>query len=326
MTTSRIDKTERLLNLTLALLATKRPKTKSEIFREIPGYTGSPDAMERMFERDKDELRALGVNVEVLPIDAYFEDELGYQILSKDFFLPELTLTFEESIWLALASSVLSEVSGDDNAKHGLQKLLTFSNGPINDVLEFGVTSKYSIPFSHSLDSIWRAIKNKTALQFIYGSPTNTQFRSVSPIILTSRIGNWYLVAFDPEDNIVKTFRVDRMFTININAKQEFQRPPDSFDLNQFLAEFRGDLVKQALIRLHKELPIDHPLITRSTTYSHQASKKISPGESITIENIDRNLLLEMVLWAGDSVEVIAPTELRDEIIVRLNRIIQVNS
>jgi proteasome accessory factor B len=63
------QKTERLINLTLALLATKRHLTKSEIFKAVAGYGGSPETMERMFERDKDELRNLGIQIEVKGID-----------------------------------------------------------------------------------------------------------------------------------------------------------------------------------------------------------------------------------------------------------------
>jgi len=69
------QKTERLINLTLALLATKRHLTKSEIFKTVAGYSGSPETMERMFERDKDELRNLGIQIEVKEIDALFEEE-----------------------------------------------------------------------------------------------------------------------------------------------------------------------------------------------------------------------------------------------------------
>jgi len=54
-------KTERLVNLTLALLASKRFLKKSEILRTVAGYEGSAESMDRMFERDKDDLRALGI-------------------------------------------------------------------------------------------------------------------------------------------------------------------------------------------------------------------------------------------------------------------------
>jgi len=71
------QKTERLINLTLALLATKKYLTKSEIFSTVAGYTGSPETMERMFERDKDELRELGIEIEVGGLDPLFEDDQG---------------------------------------------------------------------------------------------------------------------------------------------------------------------------------------------------------------------------------------------------------
>ena len=75
LTVSR--KSERLINLTIALLATKRFITKSEIFRTIEGYEGSLDSKERMFERDKDDLRSLGIEIEVGSFDPLFNDEAG---------------------------------------------------------------------------------------------------------------------------------------------------------------------------------------------------------------------------------------------------------
>jgi len=62
-------KSERLINLTIALLATKRFITKSEIFKTIEGYEGNAESKERMFERDKDDLRSLGIEIEVGSFD-----------------------------------------------------------------------------------------------------------------------------------------------------------------------------------------------------------------------------------------------------------------
>ena len=73
-------KSERLVNLTIALLATKRYLTKSEIFRTLEGYEGTTETKERMFERDKDDLRKLGIEIEVGSFDPLFEDEPGYRI------------------------------------------------------------------------------------------------------------------------------------------------------------------------------------------------------------------------------------------------------
>ncbi len=96
------QKTERLINLTLALLATKRYLIKSEIFKTVAGYSGSPETMERMFERDKDELRSLGIAIEVKGIDPLFEDEQGYLIRSETFQLSENEFTKEELLYLTM--------------------------------------------------------------------------------------------------------------------------------------------------------------------------------------------------------------------------------
>jgi len=66
-------KIERLINLTIALLATKRYLTKSEIFNSVEGYEGTPETKERMFERDKDDLRSLGIEIEVGSFDPLFK-------------------------------------------------------------------------------------------------------------------------------------------------------------------------------------------------------------------------------------------------------------
>ena len=88
-------KIERLINLTIALLATKRYLTKSEIFRTVEGYEGSAETKERMFERDKDDLRNLGISIEVGSFDPLFSDEAGYRIRSENYQLDigEITST-----------------------------------------------------------------------------------------------------------------------------------------------------------------------------------------------------------------------------------------
>ena len=102
LTVSR--KTERLINLTIALLATKRYLTKSEIFRTVEGYEGSAETKERMFERDKDDLRTLGIVIEVGSFDPLFGDEAGYRIKSESYQLDLGEITPTEISLLSLAA------------------------------------------------------------------------------------------------------------------------------------------------------------------------------------------------------------------------------
>ena len=78
-------KIERLINLTIALLATKRYLTKTEIFNSVDGYEGTAETKERMFERDKDDLRSLGIEIEVGSFDPLFNDEAGYKIKQEKY-------------------------------------------------------------------------------------------------------------------------------------------------------------------------------------------------------------------------------------------------
>jgi proteasome accessory factor B len=74
------EKNSRLINLVIALLATKKFLTKPQIFKAVAGYEGNAEATDRMFERDKEELRALGIEIEIRAIDPLFEDDIGYRL------------------------------------------------------------------------------------------------------------------------------------------------------------------------------------------------------------------------------------------------------
>lgn len=321
MSQARIDKTERLLNLTLALLATKRPMTKGEIFEKIPGYTGAPESMERMFERDKDELRELGIVVEVLPTDAYFDDEFGYRIISREFFLQQISFTPEESIWLTLAANVITDNTERDQARQGLQKLLSASSAPVEGFLEFDNPNYLRINLDRTLNQLWKAMRDRRAISFPYSSVRSQEPRLVSPYLLTSRLGNWYLVAQDHKDRQVKTFRIDRMGTFTLDGHWEFLGQPPNFNVEDFLKGFRGEQVANTAVKVHRSLAPEHPLVLRSTTM--ESSHPLEPGSVITILNQDRSEIIEMILWAADAVEVIEPQELREEIASILERIIE---
>src|ERR687889_1128872 len=98
-------KSERLLNLLIMLLVQRHYVPKERI-REILYPDSSPEAFEKMFERDKDELRSLGVPIEVGQMDAFFDDEPGYRIRADQFALPEISLESDEAQVVALATRV----------------------------------------------------------------------------------------------------------------------------------------------------------------------------------------------------------------------------
>ena len=113
-------KIERLINLTIALLATKRYLTKSEIFNSVEGYEGNAETKERMFERDKDDLRSLGIEIEVGSFDPLFNDEPGYRIKQEKYQFDLGEITPIEVSLLSLAAQAWQEASFGDVAQSAL--------------------------------------------------------------------------------------------------------------------------------------------------------------------------------------------------------------
>lgn len=326
MSTERRDKAERLLNLTLALLHTKRPLAKEEIFQSIPGYSGAVVAQERMFERDKDELREMGISIEVLPIDPLFEDELGYRIFAQDFFLPEIIFSVEESLWLALALNQLRDSDDFGVGRGGLYKLFSTTDGQIEELVVFQSDFPITIPLNRTLDAVWSNIKEAKPLRFRYSAGREEQTREASPYMVTTKTGQWYLVARDHSDNNLKTFRIDRIEEVYPPAasKETHFRETSKDEIESFLRNFRSPSIDQVRILIRQELAVEHPLIRRSNFLSNDSIVEV--GEVITISKIDPLEIREMILWSGESVEVLEPIELRREIIDSLKRIIQVHS
>lgn len=325
------DKAERLLNLTLALLSAKRPLTKQYIFENVAGYSGKSESMERMFERDKDELRELGIDVTVLPVDPLFDDELGYRIMPRDYFLPDVSLTHEESIWLALAANVIREFAGRELAQNAVQTLLSQGTAIIDEVVAVSAPVQIEIPVSEMLDDIWRAIRSKIPLKFSYQSPPistsnpestrNQDEREISPYILTSRFGNWYLLGKDAKDNKIKTFRIDRLSQLARGNGAAFLDADFQGEINPVLASFNGERIQEVLLNCDRKIPRDHRLMRRAESVNDKGNRYI-----LSIKDIDEVEITEMVLWAGPLVEVLAPDSLRERIQLALRKTLEANS
>ena len=146
-------KIERLINLTIALLATKRFLTKNEIFRSVDGYEGSDETKERMFERDKDDLRKLGITIEVGGFDPVFEDEAGYRIKPEGYSLDLGQITGTEIALLSLAAEAWRGAALDDAAHSALTKLR--SMGVESDL---DAIPSIAPPIKYSLTGIFKAL------------------------------------------------------------------------------------------------------------------------------------------------------------------------
>ena len=306
-------KSERLINLTIALLATKRFITKSEIFKTIEGYEGSSESKERMFERDKDDLRSLGIEIEVGSFDPLFNDEAGYRIKQERYQLDLGDVTALEISLLSLAAQAWQGASLDDAAQRALVKLNSL--GIAVDEENMPDSAPFFSDGGLDLPIITRAIAEHQILEFTYRNYELTdEVRSVVPIGLSTRSGFWYFTGVDQSIEEIRTFRFDRVigsFTVKRGPK-DFETP-ENFDSKRI---FERDIDTHAVIDIRRGKGTSLRALATST-------KSIGEWDQVQIPILDMRTLSALILWHGDDVYVHSPIELREIIIASLKELVK---
>ena len=209
-------KTERLLNLVLALLSTRRPLTKGQIRAAVPQYEQSDDAaFDRMFERDKDELRDLSIPIVTEHIDTFFLDEPGYRIDRREYALPPIEFSPEEIEVLGLASRTWSEGVMAPRATAALRKLAaagvdTGDDGPSQASGAAELVVGTSEP---AFEPLRAAVTSRTPVTFGYlkAGVSEPSRRRLLPWRLQAWHGRWYVTGFDLDRGEPRVFRLQRV-------------------------------------------------------------------------------------------------------------------
>jgi proteasome accessory factor B len=227
------QKTERLINLTMALLATKRFLSKGEIFQQVAGYVGTPETKERMFERDKDDLRKLGISIQVGTHDPLFDDEPGYRILESEYELDIGALTPTELSYLSLAATIWRNQLFSASGALALVKLDALGGTALRE--DFGHATLSLENETPLFPALWDALTESQNISFTYRSKI-TSTRHVSPYGLTLWHGTWYLAGIDLEKSELRVFRVSRITSeITLEGKIGAFKVPDDFRIEQHL-------------------------------------------------------------------------------------------
>ncbi len=218
---------ERLVNLVALLLDSRRPLTFDEIRAKMPEGYGQDDVQtaKRMFERDKDVLRDVGVPIEVVATDAW-DVERGYAISKDEYYLPEIDFTPEEIAALFVAAHAGGE---DDAAEQAVRKLLYGTEGGL-------VAASASAPLAaeagaqdRRLTAAAEAIAEGRSVRFTYRTARGEESeRHVDPWGLVFRTGHWYVVGMDRERSQIRAFRLSRAAG-ELRADGDAAPPPDGF-------------------------------------------------------------------------------------------------
>jgi len=208
---------ERILNLLAFLLTVDRPVGAEEIRNTVAGYDQANDeAFRRMFERDKDLLRQLGIPLELRPTDAW-EVEHGYVVPADEYALQDPGLTDEERAALWLAAQVV-RIGGQAAGPDALFKLGGAPVGSFVEPLAADLGAE-----SDLLGDVFLAVSEQRWVRFDY----RAQPRTVAPYGLVHRRGHWYVVGPEQGDiELIKVFRLDRAAGLSLGEHPgAFTRP-----------------------------------------------------------------------------------------------------
>lgn len=303
-----MSKVERLVNLTVALLETPRPLTLEELRQKTRYYTQDDErASRRMFERDKDELRTLGVPIETR--DRPFSEDVGYIIDRKAYELPDVDLTSDEVAALALAV----RVTDDPGAPLALAKLAARAPDP-GELPE--TTTRVALETS-AVGVVAPAVLSRTSVEFTYRTADgNTSTRRIDPYGVVRRRAAWYLVGRDHDRDAMRSFRLDRI----IKPPREVGEP------NAFVVP--DDIALAAITRGpdHTPAPIELA-VTDGARWAVELRGGRDTGrlhhERAVFEVASANPMGDRawILSLGADATVLAPPEVRDAVENALRRL-----
>lgn len=313
----RVDRTERLLNLVICLMATSTAVPRSDIRGRIPGYAdaSSDTAFERMFERDKDELRSMGIPVET--VTDHSGEVVGYRIIEDSYALQPIDFTLGERAAIAVAAQVWSQASIAPVAGTALRKLESL-DGSAADWIPAGLRGPVQLTASDAaLLPLMSAVRHDKVVTFDYRSPSadDAQRRTVSPWGLRSASGRWLLVGFDHDRDAQRTFRLSRIQgAVTIAARSREHQPPVDFDIDSSAADGFPDEAIEATLRI---APHRGAALRRLAVAADGTDDPFEAGVvTVSVRSLDD--LVSLVCGAGSDVVVLRPAEAVDAVVAAL--------
>lgn len=308
---------ERLVNLVVALVATDQGLTKDTILSSVSGYRekaeagASKDALEKMFERDKESLRRLGVPIETIGDWADPDDlrEARYRVPTAEYELPEdIVFTSAELALLNLAGGVWSESSMSAEARSGLRKIRALGIAVEEPIIGYSPRISLREP---AFAALQQAIELSRVVTFPYLKPgeASARTRRVQPLALVEYEGRWHVFGVDLGVRAERTFLLSRIVDDVAITRENFD------------AALREGAGERALAGLTAVAEHNRALleVNPGTEAALRLSRRALPADQgIRVPFVDMHVFADELASYGPEVRVVEPAELRDQVIARL--------
>ncbi|MFD9486654.1 helix-turn-helix transcriptional regulator [Streptomyces sp. NPDC059991] len=311
-----IAKAERLMNLALCLLGTRRPLSKRELRGSIEAYleAGSDDAFNRMFERDKDDLRELGLVIETVE---NLDGETGYLARRDSNRLPPVQLDAEEAAALGLAARVWQQARLAGAASGALQKLRAAGMPEADNPYEHSAIEPRIPVHEAAFEPLMLACRDRRAVVFEYRKATAARpgTRHVEPWSLECWRGHWYLAGWDRDRGAERVFRLSRITGKVRSRAGAFTAPvPDVVTVRETVESWAGETATRSA-RIRLRAGAGYPLRSRATS-----TRELGDGWD-ELEIPYGHGLDAWLVEFGPDVVVLEPADLRADVVDRLRAV-----
>jgi proteasome accessory factor B len=322
---ARIPAEERLTNLVVALMATEIGLTKQQILDNVSGYRQRAeagtrsDALEKMFERDKEELRSLGVPIETIGDAADPNDlrEARYRIPQAEYDLPsDIEFSPAELAVLRLAGSVWSAESVSGDAQSGVRKIRALGIDGDEPIIGFAprITAR-DAAFSPLQDAIERC--RVVAFEYLKPGEEAPRRRRIRPLALVDYEARWHVFGVDVDAEEDRTFLLSRIVGDVRVSSQAF---------DPALRDGAGERALSGLERVASENSALLEITPGTEAALRLGRRATTAAQGINVPFVDLHILADELASYGPEVRVVEPAPLREAVISRLKAVVRANT
>lgn len=309
-----------MFSLVLALLASEQGLTKADILSTVQGYRqryrpgGDNASLERQFERDKDDVRELGIPLETVESagEAGNNQLLRYRIAKGDYDLPaDLEFTPAEMTMLSLAATVWREGSLSGESQRALHKLRSLGVNTTEDTIGFSPRVRTR---DSAFDPLNGALDRGVIVSFDYLMPgyRSPLKRTLAPLALVQHEGRWHVSGIDQDRGAPRIFLLSRI------------TGPVTVTRKSFAGERAGHAERtlSALRELHASQVAVLEVVADSEAQRRLGLRAQIDGEYHRVHYTDLNIFADELASFGPEVLVREPVQLREAVIARLRAVL----
>ncbi|HTX27129.1 MAG TPA: WYL domain-containing protein [Streptosporangiaceae bacterium] len=319
-------KTERLLGLVVCLLSTRRYLTAEQIRTAVPGYPEPDDLFKRMFERDKEDLRELGVPLET-GYNHPFDDDPGYRIRRQAYELPELRLEADEAAVLGLAARVWSRAQLEGAAAGAVLKLRASQASTDAGEARSDIEPRLGTP-EPAFAPLWEAVRDRRPVTFSHRAAgrSEPQRRELEPWGVVNWHGRWYVAGWDRMREATRVFRLGR-----ISGPVKFCGPPgsvivpDKTDVRELVRDWDSAPAadRTAVLRVRSGTGFGVRRHALSVQADDRPGSEAGPGwDLVTTRFADVGAFADYAATFGPDVVVLDPPDLREAVIAKFKGVL----